>query len=152
MTQTSVGCKKRPTRVMVGPVRMRRLFAVPLAVLAVLLAAVPAWADTWTVTDGSSDAATPACDATAHTCVSLRTAIAASEATKEVADVINVPAGTQHWFDLCNDKNIRCIRLFQDQSGWTPNYIENSVHEKYQPLCMGPAYIRTAEFQPVVKL
>jgi len=79
---------------MVGPVRMRRLFAVPLAVLAVSLAAAPAWADTWTVTDGSSDATTPACNATAHTCVSLRTAIAASEATKELADVINVPAGT----------------------------------------------------------
>ena len=31
---------------------------------------------------------------TTHTCVSLRAAIAASEATKDVADVINVPAGT----------------------------------------------------------
>jgi 1,2-dihydroxy-3-keto-5-methylthiopentene dioxygenase len=70
----------------------------------------------------------------------------------ESGDLINVPAGTQHWFDLCNDRNIRCIRLFQDQGGWTPHYVENSVHEKYQPLCMGPGYIRTAEFQPVVKL
>jgi hypothetical protein len=78
---------------MVGPVRMRRLFAVPLALLAILLAAGPAWADTWTVTDGSSDASTPPCNTTAHTCVSLRTAIAASEATKNVADVIDVPAG-----------------------------------------------------------
>ena len=43
VTQTSVGCGKRPTAVMVGPVRMRRLFAVPLAVLAILLAAGPAW-------------------------------------------------------------------------------------------------------------
>jgi len=70
----------------------------------------------------------------------------------ESGDLINVPAGTQHWFDLCNDRTIRCIRLFQDQSGWTPNYVENSVHEKYQPLCMGPTYIRTGEFQPVVKV
>jgi hypothetical protein len=76
---------------MVGAVRMRRLLVVPLAVLAF---AAPAQADTWTVTDGSSDASTPACDATGHTCASLRTAIAASEATKAIADVINVPAGT----------------------------------------------------------
>jgi 1,2-dihydroxy-3-keto-5-methylthiopentene dioxygenase len=70
----------------------------------------------------------------------------------ESGDLINVPAGTQHWFDLCNDRTIRCIRLFQDQSGWTPNYVENSAHEKYQPLCMGPAYVRTVEFQPTVKV
>ena len=39
----------------------------------------------------------------------------------EAGDLINVPSGTQHWFDLCNDKTIRCIRLFQDASGWTPH-------------------------------
>ena len=72
----------------------------------------------------------------------------------ESGDLINVPAGTQHWFDLCNDKTIRCIRLFQDQSGWTPQYVENSrLHENYTPLCLGPAYMKpAAEFQPVVKV
>ena len=67
VTQTSVGCKKRPTRVMVGPVRMRRTvqpYHSPCWRCS--LAAAPAWADTWTVTDGSSDATTPACTATAH--------------------------------------------------------------------------------------
>src|SRR3954469_14381215 len=71
-----------------------RLRAALTAGFAALALAAPAQADTWTVTDGSSDATTPACDARAQTCVSLRTAIAASEATKGVADVINVPAGT----------------------------------------------------------
>jgi 1,2-dihydroxy-3-keto-5-methylthiopentene dioxygenase len=71
----------------------------------------------------------------------------------ESGDLVNVPRGTKHWFDLCDDRTIRCIRLFQDQSGWTPNYIENStLHEKYTPLCLGPAYMRTVEFQPVVKV
>ena len=72
----------------------------------------------------------------------------------ESGDLINVPAGTQHWFDLCNDKTIRCIRLFQDQSGWTPQYIENShLHENYTPLCLGPAYLPKAEnLQPVVQV
>jgi 1,2-dihydroxy-3-keto-5-methylthiopentene dioxygenase len=72
----------------------------------------------------------------------------------ESGDLINVPMGTLHWFDLCGDKTIRCIRLFQDQSGWTPNYIENGVHEKYQPLCMGPAYAAagSGEFNRAVKV
>lgn len=72
----------------------------------------------------------------------------------ESGDLINVPAGTEHWFDLCNDKTIRCIRLFQDQSGWTPHYIDGStLHEKYTPLCLGPTYLKpAAEFQPVVKV
>ena len=71
----------------------------------------------------------------------------------ESGDLINVPCGTQHWFDLCNDRNIRCIRLFQDQSGWTPHYVEGGVHEGYTPVCLGPAYVKAAtEFQPVVKV
>jgi 1,2-dihydroxy-3-keto-5-methylthiopentene dioxygenase len=71
----------------------------------------------------------------------------------ESGDLINVPAGTQHWFDLCQDRNIRCIRLFQDASGWTPHYVESGVHERYTPVCLGPAYVKpAAEFQPVVKV
>jgi len=71
----------------------------------------------------------------------------------ESGDLINVPNGTQHWFDLCNDKTIRCIRLFQDKSGWTPHYVENSsLHEQYTPVCLGPSYVRTVEFQPLVKV
>jgi 1,2-dihydroxy-3-keto-5-methylthiopentene dioxygenase len=70
----------------------------------------------------------------------------------ESGDLINVPKGTQHWFDLCEDKSIRCIRLFQDQSGWTPNYVENSVHERYSPVCLGPAYIKTVAFEPLIKV
>ena len=71
----------------------------------------------------------------------------------ESGDLINVPCGTQHWFDLCNDKTIRCIRLFQDKSGWTPHYVENSLHENYPPVCLGPSYVKgAAEFQPVVKV
>lgn len=62
----------------------------------------------------------------------------------EAGDLINVPMGTKHWFDLCDDRNIRCIRLFQDISGWTPHYIDGGVHERYQALCLGPNYIATA--------
>ncbi len=56
-------------------------------------------------------------------------------------DMIRVPRGTHHWFDLCSDRTIRAIRLFQDQSGWTPHYTETGVDGKFQPLCFGPRYL-----------
>ena len=56
-------------------------------------------------------------------------------------DMISVPLGTRHWFDLCTDRRIRAIRLFQDMSGWTPHYLQNGVHQGYEPLCLGPAWI-----------
>ena len=61
--------------------------------------------------------------------------------TVEKGDMINVPRGTHHWFDLCSDRNIRCIRLFQDQSGWAPHYTESGVDTEHQPLCFGPTYL-----------
>ena len=59
----------------------------------------------------------------------------------ESGDLINVPKGTKHWFNLCEDKAIRCIRLFEDPTGWTPHYIDQGVHQDYQPLCFGPNYV-----------
>ena len=56
-------------------------------------------------------------------------------------DLIRVPRGTHHWFDLCADRRIRAIRLFQDPSGWTPHYTKTGVDQSFQPLCFGPAYI-----------
>jgi 1,2-dihydroxy-3-keto-5-methylthiopentene dioxygenase len=56
-------------------------------------------------------------------------------------DMIRVPRGTYHWFDLCADRTIRAIRLFQDQSGWTPHYTETGVDGRFQPLCFGPRYL-----------
>lgn len=59
----------------------------------------------------------------------------------EGGDLINVPAGTQHWFDLCLERTIRAIRLFRDTSGWTPSYTQTTLHENFQPLCWGPGYL-----------
>jgi 1,2-dihydroxy-3-keto-5-methylthiopentene dioxygenase len=59
----------------------------------------------------------------------------------EAGDLINVPAGTRHWFDLCQEKCIRAIRLFLDTSGWTPHYVDGGVHEEFIPVCWGPSYI-----------
>jgi len=63
----------------------------------------------------------------------------------EAGDMINVPAGTRHWFNLCSDRRIRCIRLFLDPSGWAPHYVEQGVDQAYQPLCWGPRYVESTE-------
>ena len=59
----------------------------------------------------------------------------------EAGDLIRVPRGTLHWFDLCGDRHIRAIRLFQDISGWTPHYSGSGLDRKYEPVCWGPRYI-----------
>jgi 1,2-dihydroxy-3-keto-5-methylthiopentene dioxygenase len=59
----------------------------------------------------------------------------------EAGDLMRVPRGTLHWFDLCGDRRIRAIRLFQDKSGWTPHYTGSGVDRSYEPVCWGPRYI-----------
>ncbi len=59
----------------------------------------------------------------------------------DAGDLINVPRGTEHWFDLCADRTIRAIRLFQDATGWTPYYTDSGIDAGYQPLCFGPTYL-----------
>ncbi len=58
----------------------------------------------------------------------------------EAGDLIRVPLGTHHWFDLCSDRCIRAIRLFQDPAGWTPHYTGSGVDQGYEPVCFGPTY------------
>jgi 1,2-dihydroxy-3-keto-5-methylthiopentene dioxygenase len=59
----------------------------------------------------------------------------------QAGDLIRVPRGTLHWFDLCGERRIRAIRLFQDASGWTPHYTHSGVDRGYEPVCWGPRYI-----------
>ncbi len=59
----------------------------------------------------------------------------------EAGDMIRVPRGAHHWFNLCGDRTVRAIRLFQDVSGWTPHYTGSGKDSNYQPLCFGAAYI-----------
>ncbi|HEY8227794.1 MAG TPA: cupin domain-containing protein [Pyrinomonadaceae bacterium] len=56
-------------------------------------------------------------------------------------DLIRVPRGTFHWFNLCADRRIRAIRLFQDVSGWTPHYTDSGVDRDHIPLCFGPSTV-----------
>lgn len=38
------------------------------------------------------------------------------------SDYISVPANRHHRFFVMDDKFIRCVRLFKDNTGWTPLY------------------------------
>ncbi|HVO56140.1 MAG TPA: cupin domain-containing protein [Dongiaceae bacterium] len=61
--------------------------------------------------------------------------------TVEAGDLLRVPRGTWHWFDLCQEKRIRAIRLFQDSTGWTPHYTQSGTDRGYDPVCFGPSYL-----------
>jgi len=59
----------------------------------------------------------------------------------EAGDLIRVPRGTYHWFNLCDDRRIRAIRLFQDTAGWTPHYTDSHVDENFLPVCFGLSHL-----------
>ena len=59
----------------------------------------------------------------------------------EAGDLIRVPRGTRHWFNLCSDRQIRAIRLFQDTAGWTPHYTDSGVDENFLPVCFGVSHL-----------
>ena len=56
-------------------------------------------------------------------------------------DLMRIPRGTQHWFEFCPRPEIRAIRLFQDPSGWAPRYTDSGLESRYEPVCLGPAYL-----------
>ncbi len=40
----------------------------------------------------------------------------------EAGDLIVVPEGRYHRFELTDENTIICVRLFKDKSGWVPSY------------------------------
>jgi 1,2-dihydroxy-3-keto-5-methylthiopentene dioxygenase len=42
--------------------------------------------------------------------------------TVQPAEYINVPAGTEHWFELTADRRIKAVRYFGGAVSWVPNY------------------------------
>ena len=59
----------------------------------------------------------------------------------EAGDMINVPHGTRHWFDLCDEKRVLAVRVFQDPSGWTPHYTGTGEETHHEPVCFGPMFV-----------
>lgn len=42
-------------------------------------------------------------------------------------DYINVPARTEHWFEMKDSRRIKAARYFIDTSGWTPVYTRRAM-------------------------
>lgn len=46
-------------------------------------------------------------------------------------DLISVPAGTRHWFDMGERPCFRCIRLFAKPEGWIADYTGDPIAEQF---------------------
>jgi 1,2-dihydroxy-3-keto-5-methylthiopentene dioxygenase len=42
-------------------------------------------------------------------------------------DLLSVPAGTLHWFDMGPEPNFTCIRLFISPDGWVANFTGDKI-------------------------
>ncbi len=52
----------------------------------------------------------------------------------EQNDLISVPAGTRHWFDMGENPQFTCIRLFDSPEGWVAKFTGSDIAEKFSRL------------------
>ncbi len=57
----------------------------------------------------------------------------------EAGDLISVPEGAKHWFDMSANPSLTCIRLFTRPDGWVAEYTGDKIAEKF------PKYEKTQE-------
>ena len=49
----------------------------------------------------------------------------------EAGDLLSVPAGTTHWFDMGTDPMFAAIRFFHDEDGWIGDFTGSSISENF---------------------
>jgi len=49
----------------------------------------------------------------------------------EQGDLISVPANTPHWFDMGENPNFKCIRLFTVPDGWVAQFTGSGIAERF---------------------
>lgn len=52
----------------------------------------------------------------------------------EQGDLISVPANVRHWFDMGEQPDFKCIRLFIIPDGWVAEYTGDTLSEKFPTL------------------
>lgn len=52
----------------------------------------------------------------------------------EKNDLISVPAGTPHWFDMGSSPHFTAIRIFDNQEGWIANFTGDAIADAYPRL------------------
>lgn len=50
----------------------------------------------------------------------------------QAGDLLSVPAGTKHWFEMGPNKFLKCVRVFIEQAGWTPHYTDSGIDQRYE--------------------
>ena len=58
------------------------------------------------------------------TTTTTTTTIPVATTTAVAGPVIVVPAGRVHRFEPTWTKSLRCVRIFQDEAGWVPHYVD----------------------------
>lgn len=46
-------------------------------------------------------------------------------------DLVNVPAGTKHWFDMGAEPFFQCVRVFTDPAGWVGHFTGSTITSQY---------------------
>ena len=54
-------------------------------------------------------------------------------------DLISVPAGTRHWFDMGADPRFTAIRLFITPDGWVADFTGDPIADRFPGLVREPA-------------
>lgn len=49
----------------------------------------------------------------------------------EQGDLISVPAGTRHWFDMGEAPNFKCIRFFTTPEGWVGDFTGSDIARRF---------------------
>jgi 1,2-dihydroxy-3-keto-5-methylthiopentene dioxygenase len=52
----------------------------------------------------------------------------------EQGDLISVPANTTHWFDMGENPDFKCIRLFTTEDGWVADFTGNPISDRFPTL------------------
>ncbi len=52
----------------------------------------------------------------------------------ERGDLLSVPAGVKHWFDMGEQPDFRCIRLFTHPDGWVAEFTGDPIAERFPTL------------------
>ncbi|MBF6328203.1 1,2-dihydroxy-3-keto-5-methylthiopentene dioxygenase [Nocardia transvalensis] len=52
----------------------------------------------------------------------------------EGGDLVSVPAGTLHWFDMGSRPDFIAIRFFEEEDGWIGDFTGNTIGERFPTL------------------
>lgn len=58
-------------------------------------------------------------------------------------DLISVPAGVRHWFDMGPTPHLKCIRLFTTPEGWVASFTQDPIADRF-PRLEAPHYRQAA--------